>query len=116
MANTDTSTTTGFANPLNGFIREHDGTFRTSNTLTANQIIQAGRQLVIEQFSSKEHSALTSPNAVREYLGARLEGMEQEVFMVLFLDNRHRVITDEVLFYGTINAASVYPSSLSGFR
>ncbi|GAA0788522.1 RadC family protein [Marinobacterium sediminicola] len=97
------------SNPLSGFIREHDGTFRTKNTLTADQIIQAGRQLVIEQFRDKEHSALTSPNAVREYLGARLEGMEQEVFMVLFLDNRHRVITDEVLFYGTINAASVYP-------
>ena len=29
--------------------------------------------------------------------------------MVLYLDNQNQLIKDEVLFYGTINAASVYP-------
>lgn len=109
MAINDTNTISHFANTLCGFVREHDGTFRTSHSLTAEQIIQAGRQLVIEQFRSKEHSALTSPDAVRTYLGAKIEGLEQEVFMAVFLDNRHRVMSDEIMFYGTINAASVYP-------
>ncbi len=29
--------------------------------------------------------------------------------MVLYLDSQNQLIKDEVLFYGTINAASVYP-------
>ena len=32
-----------------------------------------------------------------------------EAFYILFLDNQHRVIQDELLFEGTIDAASVYP-------
>ena len=39
----------------------------------------------------------------------RLRGYGQEVFGCLFLDNRHRVIGFEELFYGTIDCASVHP-------
>jgi len=51
----------------------------------------------------------TSPDAVNDYLTIQLRGLGHEVFMVLYLDNQNRLITDEVLFTGTINAASVYP-------
>lgn len=53
--------------------------------------------------------ALESPDAVRHYLAARLRHQQREVFACLFLDNRHRVIRFEELFFGTIDAASVYP-------
>ncbi|NVK43745.1 MAG: DNA repair protein RadC [Oceanospirillaceae bacterium] len=53
--------------------------------------------------------ALESPAAVRRYLAARLRHQGREVFACLFLDNRHRVIRFEELFFGTIDAASVYP-------
>jgi DNA repair protein RadC len=33
----------------------------------------------------------------------------REVFACLFLDNKHRVICFEELFWGTINASAVYP-------
>lgn len=54
-------------------------------------------------------SALESPGAVRRYLASRLRHEPREVFACLFLDNRHRVIRFEELFFGTIDAASVYP-------
>ncbi|MCV6590227.1 MAG: DNA repair protein RadC [Marinobacterium sp.] len=54
-------------------------------------------------------SALESPEAVRQYLSIRLRHQPSEVFACLFMDNRHRVIEYEALFYGTINTASVYP-------
>ncbi len=54
-------------------------------------------------------SALESPDAVRHYLAARLRHHSREVFACLFLDNRHRVVKYEELFFGTIDAASVYP-------
>ncbi|QEQ97886.1 RadC family protein [Neptunomonas concharum] len=52
---------------------------------------------------------MDSPQAVRHYLQAQLRHYQQEVFACLFLDNKHRVIRFETLFFGTIDAASVYP-------
>lgn len=52
---------------------------------------------------------LENPTAVRNYLSSELRAYPQEVFACLFLDNKHRVIKFEILFFGTINAASVYP-------
>jgi DNA repair protein RadC len=72
-------------------------------------------QAVLEM--SRRHLAATidrgdlmdSPQAVRRYLMAHLRHYQQEVFACLFLDNRHRVIRFEPMFFGTIDAASVYP-------
>ncbi len=52
---------------------------------------------------------LTSPAHTRRYLTTRLRHYPHEVFAALFLDNRHRVITYEELFRGTIDGASVHP-------
>ncbi len=52
---------------------------------------------------------LSSPEATRRYLQAQLGHYPYEVFAVLFLDNRHRVIAYEELFRGTIDGASVHP-------
>ena len=54
-------------------------------------------------------NALTSPALTRQYLRACLRDEGREVFACLFLDSQHRVIVFEPLFYGTIDAASVYP-------
>ncbi|WP_028116429.1 RadC family protein [Ferrimonas senticii] len=54
-------------------------------------------------------SALSSPQAVRDYLQIQLQGLEQERFLLLLLDSQHRVITLETLSLGTINAATVHP-------
>ena len=57
----------------------------------------------------KRGDPLTSPDATRDYLRARLRGYPHEVFACMFLDNRHRVIEVEELFRGTIDGASVHP-------
>jgi len=54
-------------------------------------------------------NALTSPDDTRNFLMSELSGRDYEVFACLFLDNKHRVIKFEELFYGTIDSASVYP-------
>lgn len=38
-----------------------------------------------------------------------MQNYPHEVFLTLFLDNRHRLIASEELFKGTIDNASVYP-------
>lgn len=57
----------------------------------------------------QQGSALTSSQATRSYLISELRHETREVFAVLFLDNQHQVLTFERLFFGTLNAAAVYP-------
>jgi DNA repair protein RadC len=52
---------------------------------------------------------LSSPEIVKRYLMSRFALLESEVFAVLFLDNRHRVLAFEELFYGTIDGCAVHP-------
>jgi DNA repair protein RadC len=56
--------------------------------------------------------ALASPKATGDYLTARLRDLEHEVFCVLYLDKRHRLIHFEELFRGTIDGASVHPREI----
>ena len=52
---------------------------------------------------------LTSPEDTRRFLRLKLAEREAEVFCVLFLTNRHRVIAFEEMFRGTIDGATVHP-------
>jgi DNA repair protein RadC len=54
-------------------------------------------------------SALTSPQAVRDYLRLTLGGRPHEVFVALYLDAQHRVLALDELFRGTLTQTSVYP-------
>lgn len=63
----------------------------------------------IEDLFRREDDILTSPDIVKQYLMTRLSLQESEVFSVIFLDTRHRVLAFEELFRGTIDGCSVYP-------
>ena len=52
---------------------------------------------------------LTDPAATRQYLSATLRDLPHEVFACLYLDTRHRVISWEELFRGTLDGTSVHP-------
>ena len=52
---------------------------------------------------------LSSSTGVRRYLGYRLGRREREIFGALFLDTRHHLISNEELFFGSVDRAMVYP-------
>jgi len=54
-------------------------------------------------------TALTSPEQAMKCLKLKLAPFEHEVFVCLFLDNQHRLISCDEMFRGTIDSASVYP-------
>lgn len=72
-------------------------------------------QAVLEMSRRHLESTLTRGNAftdaatTRLYLQRQLRHFAHEVFACLFLDTRHRLISFEPLFRGTIDGASVYP-------
>ncbi|MDH2434798.1 DNA repair protein RadC [Pokkaliibacter sp. MBI-7] len=54
-------------------------------------------------------TAIHEPDAARDYLRLQLAAREREVFAVLFLDTRHRVISYDELFFGSLGETRVYP-------
>lgn len=56
--------------------------------------------------------ALSSPQAVRDYLRLRIADRQWEVFVVLFLDAQNRLIAAEEMFRGTLTQTSVYPREI----
>ena len=61
--------------------------------------------------TKKEHHFQNSKTG-RTYLTAQLRHRQQEVFATVFLDKKHRFISYEELFTGTIDAATVYPREI----
>lgn len=57
----------------------------------------------------KKGDPLMSPELTRDYLKAKLRNSVNEQFACIFLDNKHRVITFEILFTGSISSASIHP-------
>jgi len=81
-----------------------DGTTRPA---TADEIITAARSHMSRRI--RRGTQLASPKATRDYLALKLGTLEREVFAVIFLDKRHRLISYQEMFQGTIDGASVHP-------
>ncbi|EDD5837867.1 DNA repair protein RadC [Salmonella enterica] len=83
--------------------------------LFAATLPRAAQQTIREALTLLEHqlrepgAAFTSTQAARDWLRLRMAGLEREAFMVLYLDNQHRLIAHETLFQGTINHTQVHP-------
>ena len=61
------------------------------------------------EYPVRQRQVLTSSEAVRVYLRARLAALPREVFHVLFLDKKNQLIADERMGAGTVDHAPVYP-------
>ncbi len=73
--------------------------------------LRASRELVQRWMleDMRTQPVLANPKTAREFLCLHYTGQEREVFGVMFLDNRHRLIALEEMFLGTIDGASVHP-------
>lgn len=59
--------------------------------------------------SLKHRDVLSGASRTKEYLKAKYQDRDAEVFCCLFLDSQHQLILVEELFTGTIDGAAVYP-------
>lgn len=86
---------------------ESTGIYLVESQVTESDILLMARQLA--NLRLRRGRALTSPKEVFSHLQALLADYEHEVFALLLLDSRHRVIVFHELFRGTLGSASVYP-------
>ncbi len=70
-------------------------------------MLELSRRCMREEL--EERDVMSSSELTREYLRARMRHYPHEVFACLYLDNQHRVVRFEELFFGTIDGAAVYP-------
>ncbi|MFO1432578.1 MAG: DNA repair protein RadC [Candidatus Competibacteraceae bacterium] len=78
---------------------------------TAHDRLQAAFELVrrLMEETLRRQDCLNSPQEVKRYLATRLREAQREIFAVLFLDTRHRLMVFEELCHGTIDGAIVPP-------
>lgn len=74
--------------------------------------LQAVAELAKRFFSSSlflQEEALLNPELTRDFLFSLLSQREREIFVVIFLDNQHRVLNYQEMFAGTIDSVEVHP-------
>ena len=86
---------------------EESGTYVMESPVTEADILQMAQQLAMSRLSKGR--ALTEPKQVFSHLQTLLQYHEYEIFALLLLDSKHRVIAFREIFRGTLDAASVYP-------
>ncbi|MFI3246561.1 MAG: DNA repair protein RadC [Ferrimonas sp.] len=75
-------------------------------TSSLNELLEHAAEALAQKY--KREGTFTNPENVKEYLQLKLGSYDREVFALMLLDNQHQLIRFEELFFGTIDAASVY--------
>lgn len=65
--------------------------------------------LLLDKQLKRKSVVFPSTTEVKQYLRLQLEQQERELFMVMHLDNQHRLIHCETASLGTLNQTTVYP-------
>ncbi|QEW05863.1 RadC family protein [Nitrincola iocasae] len=86
---------------------ELPGTYVVTEPVTDTELMRLAKLLAKRRLARGRK--IDSPGEVHRCLQTLLMDYEHEVFGILMLDNRHRIIQFSEMFRGTINSASVYP-------
>lgn len=83
------------------------GQYLIDSPVSADDILRMAQQLARQRLAKGR--LLTSPDQVISHLQVLLQHYEHEVFALLLLDSKHRVLSFQELFRGTLGEASVHP-------
>jgi len=86
------------------FVLNPDGTYAPAPAATVRAVAEVNGLRALRKGSP----VMSAPANTREFLRAHLGPLEHEVFAMLVLDNRHRLIEYVELFRGTVDGASVH--------
>jgi len=87
------------------FVKDNQGNYIPAKPA---QVVEKAKSIIAYKYK-RLADALSSPQKTIEFLKLQFGIVEHEQFGVLFLDNKHKVISFDFMFNGTIDGASVYP-------
>ena len=76
-------------------------------TREETQIINQAKKILLDK-SRKSQAPFESPQVLKDFLRLQCAGLEHEIFGVVMLDTKHRLIGVKKLFTGTIDGASIH--------
>jgi DNA repair protein RadC len=66
----------------------------------------------VYQFTSEERYVIRSPEDVAQYMMDEMRQLNQEHFVVLYLNTKNQVLHKETIFIGSLNASIVHPREI----
>ncbi len=100
------------SNHINARLEERPlNSLRSRLNLEEDLTILAALHILRSRF--KRRDVYDSPSSVMHFLRLQSQGLQHEVFGVMYLDTHHRLIDYEQLFRGTLAQASVYPREVT---
>lgn len=73
--------------------------------------IELGRRVYMEE-NYNDLVYLTNPKSIINYFNNLFNGIKQELFYVIYLDNQKKYIDKKLLFKGTVNYSLVHPREI----
>lgn len=73
--------------------------------------IELGRRVYMEE-NYNDLVYLTNPKSIISYFNNLFNGIKQELFYVIYLDNQKKYIDKKLLFKGTVNYSLVHPREI----
>jgi DNA repair protein RadC len=92
------------------FCAEGSSSYSRDPVVKLQAACELAARVITEELRHRE--CLTSPGAVRDLLKLKLAALPHEVFICIYLDAQHRVISIEEAFRGTLTQTSVYPREI----
>lgn len=93
---------------------ENRNTFVVSDSIvTSYDILDMAKK--IAKSSLKKRKIIDCSKSCKDYIQVLMQDYEHEVFMVVALDSKLRIIDTKEMFRGTINTASVYPREVAKY-
>lgn len=77
-------------------------------------IAELGRRFFASQLARE--NVMENPQVTRHYLQSVLAHETREIFMVLFLDNQHRVLQAQKMFAGSIDLPHIFMAEAVGMK
>ena len=91
---------------INLMVRSLSGRYRRAGK---SEVLEVAAQYLAAALQKSVGQPMTSPSAVERFLVQALSPRDAEIFSVMYLDNRHRLIQFDEMFRGTVDGSSVHP-------
>ncbi|MCG5547517.1 RadC family protein [Halorhodospira halochloris] len=86
---------------------EKNGTYVVSEPVTGDELLEIAQRIARRRLAKGR--SLSCPSSAYQALQTQLLDRDYEVFGVVYLDTKHRILGVEELFRGTIDGATIHP-------
>lgn len=89
------------------FVNDGDTVYRPA---LPDEVLDSAKEIIGRRF--RRGKTIRTPDDALEYVRSQVATLEHEVFGAAFLDNRHRLISFDIIFRGTLDGTSIYPREI----